>query len=126
MVNEIKKIIDNYEGISWLNVEDSGEGKLIGISINKVDTLQFDEETYNKWEDFLDGIDIIKPTYQIYCSWDKSGYNFWNKNQEESNYTYIDIWLSDDFEDKDIENLFYEINDILYRIDMFLNYYIKD
>ena len=122
MVNEIKKIIDNYEGISWLNVEDSGEGKLIGISINKVDTLQFDEETYNKWEDFLDGIDIIKPTYQIYCSWDKSGYNFWNNNLEESNHTYIDIWLSDDFEDKDIENLFYEINDILYRIDMFLNY----
>lgn len=122
ITNEIKKIIDNYEGISWLDVEDSGEGKLIGISVNYVDTLQFDEETYNKWENFLDSIDIIKPTYQIYCSWDKSGYNFWNKNQEESNYTYIDIWLSDDFEDKDIESLFYEINDILYRIDMFLNY----
>ena len=121
ITNEIKKIIDNYEGISWLNVEDSGEGKLIGISVNYVDTLQFDEETYNKWEDFLDGIDIIKPTYQIYCSWDKSGYNFWNKNQEESNYTYINIWLSDDFEDKDIDNLFYEIDDILERIDLFLN-----
>lgn len=122
ITNEIKKIIDNYEGISWLDVEDSGEGKLIGISVNYVDTLQFDEETYNKWEDFLDGIDIIKPTYQIYCSWDKSGYNFWNKNQEESNYTYINIWLSDDFEDKDIESLFYDIDDILYHIDMFLNY----
>lgn len=122
ITNEIKKIIDNYEGISWLDVEDSGEGTLIGVSVNYVDTLQFDEETYNKWEDFLDGIDIIKPTYQIYCSWDKSGYNFWNKKQEESNHTYIDIWLSDDFEDKDIESLFYEINDILYRIDMFLNY----
>ena len=120
MVNEIKKIIDNYVGISWVNVEDSGEGTLIGVSVDYVDTLQFDEETYNKWENFLDGIDIIKPTYQIYCSWDKSGYNFWNKKQEESNHTYIDIWLSDDFEDKDIENLFYEINDILERIDTFI------
>ena len=126
MVNEIKKIIDNYVGLSWLDVEDSGEGTLIGVSVDKVNTLQFDEETYNKWEEFLDGVDIIKPTYQVYCSWDKSGYKFWNIKQEESNHTYIDIWLSNEFSEKDIEYLFYEINDILYRIDMFIKYYIKD
>lgn len=126
MVNEIKKIIDNYVELSWLDVEDSGEGTLIGVSVNCVNTLEFDEETYYKWVEFLDGIDIIKPTYQIYCSWDASGYKFWNEKQEESNHTYIDIWLSDDFSEKDIEYLFYEIDDILYRIDMFKNYHIKD
>ena len=115
-----------FEGLSYINVEDSGEGKLYGLSVDYVDTLKFPEEIYDKWEDLLNSIDIIKPNFQIYCSWDKSGYNFWNKKQEESNHTYIDIWLSDDFSEKEIEYLFYEINDILYRIDMFLNYYIKD
>ena len=121
MVNEIKKIIDNYVGVSWLDVEDDEEGTLIGVSVDYVDTLKFNEEIYDKWEEFLDSIDIIKPTYQIYCSWDKSGYNFWNKKQEESNHTYINIWLGDEFTEKDIEYLIYEIDDILYRIDMFLN-----
>ena len=109
-----------FEGLSYINVEDSGEGKLYGLSVDYVDTLKFPEEIYDKWEDLLNSIDIIKPNFQIYCSWDKSGYKFW-KNMNESNHTYIDIWVSDDFSDNDFNSLNEEIERVISKIDNFLN-----
>ena len=109
-----------FEGLSYINVEDSGEGKLYGLSVDYVDTLKFPEELYDKWEDLLNSIDIIKPNFQIYCSWDKSGYKFW-KNMNESNHTYIDIWVSDDFSDNDFNSLNEEIERVISKIDNFLN-----
>ena len=41
--NEIKKIISNYEGLSYIDVEDSGEGKLFSVSVDYVDTRKFNE-----------------------------------------------------------------------------------
>jgi hypothetical protein len=115
--NEIKKII-YYEGLSYLNVEDNGEGSLFGASIDYIDTLIFNKEQYEQWEDLLDSIDIIRDNFQIYCSWDRSGYDFWN-NHNESNHTYIDIWISDDFSDEDITPLFNEVDKIINKIDNF-------
>ena len=117
--NEIKKIISNYDGLSYLNVEDSGEGSLFGVSVNYIDTKYFNEEQYEEWENLLDSIDVICDNFQIYCSWDKSGFNFWNSREDESNYTYIDIWLSDDFSDDDIKYLIDELDDIIKTIDEF-------
>ena len=115
--NEIKKIVSNYKGLSYLNVEDSGEGKLFGVSVNYVDTRKFNEFQY----DLLDEVDVIKPTFQIYCSYDKSGYDYWAEIMEESNNTYIDIWISDEFADNDFKSLIEELNYILGKIDTFLN-----
>lgn len=109
-----------FEGLSYLDVEDSGEGKLYGLSVDYVDTLNFPEEIYEEWENFLNSIDVIKPNFQIYCSWDKSGYKFW-KNMNESNHTYIDVWVSDDFSDNDFNSLNEEIEIIINKIDNFLN-----
>lgn len=109
-----------FEGLSYVNVEDSGEGKLYGLSVDYVDTLNFPEEIYEEWENFLNSIDVIKPNFQIYCSWDKSGYKFW-KNMNESNHTYIDVWVSDDFSDNDFNSLNEEIEIIINKIDNFLN-----
>ena len=119
--NEIKKIISNYNGLSYLNVEDSGEGKLFGVSVDYVDTRKFNEFQYEDFIDLLDEVDVIKPTFQIYCSYDRSGYDFWTEIMEESNYTYIDIWISDDFVDNDFKSLIEELNYILGKIDTFLN-----
>lgn len=109
-----------FEGLSYLDVEDSGEGKLYGLSVDYVDTLKFPEEIYDEWEDLLNSIDIIKPNFQIYCSWDKSGHKFW-QNMNESNHTYIDIWVSDDFSDNDFNSLNEEIERVISKIDKFLN-----
>lgn len=109
-----------FDNISYLDVEDNGEGKLYGLSVNNVDTLDFPEEIYDEWEDFLNSIDIIKPNFQIYCSWDRSGYKFW-QNMNESNHTYIDIWVSDDFSDNDFNSLNEEIERVISKIDKFLN-----
>ena len=118
--NEIRKIVSNYEGLSYLDVEDSGEGKLYGLSVDYVDTLKFPEEIYEEWEDLLNSVDVIKPNFQIYCSWDGSGYKFW-KNMNESNHTYIDVWVSDDFSDNDFNSLNEEIERVISKIDKFLN-----
>ena len=111
-----------FDNISYLDVEDNGEGKLYGLSVNNVDTLDFPEEIYDEWEDFLNSIDIIKPNFQIYCSWDRSGYKFW-QNMNESNYTYIDVWVSDDFSDNDFISLDEEIEKVIDKINNFLNKY---
>lgn len=109
-----------FEKISYINVEDSGEGKLYGLSVNNVNTLDFPEEIYEEWEDLLNSIDVIKPNFQIYCSWDRSGYKFW-QNMNESNHTFIDIWISDDFSDNDFNSLNEEIERVINKIDNFLN-----
>ena len=119
--NEIRKIISNYEGLSYLNVEDSGEGKLFGVSVNYVDTRKFNEFQYEDFTDLLDEVDVIKPTFQIYCSYDTSGYDYWSEIMEESNYTYIKIWISDEFADNDFKSLIEELDYILGKIDTFLN-----
>ena len=119
--NEIKKIISNYEGLSYIDVEDSGEGKLFVVSVDYVDTQKFNEFQYDMFNNILDEIDIIKPTFQIYCSYDKSGYDYWTEIMEESNYTYIDIWVSDDFSDDDFNSLIEELDEILRNINNFLD-----
>ena len=119
--NEIRKIISNYKGLSYLNVEDSGEGKLFGVSVDYVDTRKFNEFQYEDFTDLLDEVDVIKPTFQIYCSYDSSGYDYWTEIMEESNHTYIDIWISDEFADNDFKSLIEELNYILGKIDTFLN-----
>ena len=91
--NEIRKIISNYKGLSYIDVEDSGEGKLFGVSVDYVDTRKFNEFQYEDFTDLLEEVDVIKPTFQIYCSYDRSGYDFWTEIMEESNYTYIDICI---------------------------------
>ena len=119
--NEIKKIISNYEGLSYVDVENSGEGKLFGVSVDYVDTRKFNEFQYEDFTDLLDEVDVIKPTFQIYCSYDTSGYDYWSEIMEESNYTYIDIWISDEFADNDFKSLIEELDYILGEIDTFLN-----
>ena len=106
--------------MSYINVEDSGEGKLFGVSVDYVDTLKFNEFQYEDFTDLLDEVDVIKPTFQIYCSYDTSGYDYWTEIMEESNYTYIDIWISDDFADNDFNSLIEELDYILGKIDTFL------
>ena len=119
--NEIKKIISNYEGLSYIDVEDSGEGKLFGVSVDYVDTRKFNEFQYEIFNAMLDEVDVIKPTFQIYCSYDKSGYDYWTEIMEESNHTYIYIWISDDFSDDDFNSLIEELDEILRKIDNFLD-----
>ena len=95
-------------------------GIVIGLKgSGYIDTKYFNEEQYEEWENLLDSIDVICDNFQIYCSWDKSGFNFWNSREDESNYTYIDIWLSDDFSDDDIKYLIDELDDIIKTIDEF-------
>lgn len=120
MVNIIKNIIPHYEGLSYLDAEDNGEGTLIGVSVDYIDTTFFNEEQYNKWVNMLDSVEVIRPTFQIYCSWDKSGYNYWS-NMNESNHTYIDIWISDNFNDNDIIPLINELDIIVEKIDKFFD-----
>lgn len=120
MVNIIKNIISNYEGLSYLDAEDSGEGTLIGVSVDYIDTTFFNKEQYDKWVNMLDNVEVIKPTFQIYCSYDTSGYYYWN-NMNESNHTYIDIWISDNFNDNDIIPLINELDIIVEKFDKFFD-----
>ena len=109
--NEIRKIISHYDGLSYIDAEDSGEGTEFGISIDYIDTLNLNENQYEMWENLLESIDIIKDNFQIYCSWDRSGYNYWSLGMQESNYTHIIIWVNEDFEDGDIVGLFDNIDE---------------
>ena len=117
--NEIRRIISHYDGLSYIDAEDSGEGTEFGISIDYIDTLNLNENQYEMWENLLESIDIIKDNFQIYCSWDRSGYNYWSLGMQESNYTHIIIWVNDDFEDNDIVKLFDEIDNIINQIEEF-------
>lgn len=110
-----------FEGLSYIDVEDSGEGKLYGLSVDYVDIRKFNECQYNDFTGLLNEVDVIKPTFQIYCSYDWSGNNYWNEIMAESNYTYIDIWVSDDFSDNDFNSLNEEIEKVIKKIDKFLN-----
>ena len=115
----IKNLVSQFDGLSYVDVEDSCEGKLYGITMDYIDTLTMDEDKYNKWTDMLDSIDVVMPNFQIYCSYDKSGYCYWNSNMKESNYTYIDIWVSDAFCDNDINSLYNELKKVVEYLDNF-------
>ena len=116
---EIKKYLRYYEGASYIDAEDSGEGTLFGLSLDYIDTLILDENQYNEWEELLNSIDIIKDKFQIYCSWDRSGYNYWTLGMQESNYTHIEIWVDDDFLDEDINPMLDEVDEIIKKIEDF-------
>ena len=116
----IKNLISNYKGWSYLDAEDNGEGILFGVSVDNIDTTFFDEEQYNKWEDFLDSVDVIEDNFQIYCSHDTSGYQYW-EDMGESNNTYIDIWISDNFCDKDIMPLISKLDYLAEKFDKFFD-----
>lgn len=119
--NEIRKIISNYDGLNYIDAEYSGEGTLIGVSVDYIDTTLFNKEQYDLWANMLDSVDVIRPTFQIYCSYDTSGYQYWKDIMEESNHTYIDIWVSDEFSDDDFTSLINELDKIINMIDNFLN-----
>lgn len=92
-----------YNGkLSYVDVEDSCEGELHSISVHYIDTLKFDQSEYEEWENWLEGNNVIGNHFQIYGSYDQSGFGYWNIKQEESNYTFIDVWFSDDFSQDDI------------------------
>ena len=112
-----------FEGLSYLDVEDNGEGKLYGLSVDYVDIRKFNECQYNDFTDLLNEVDVIKPTFQIYCSYDWSSHNYWNEIMAESNYTYIDVWVSDNFSDNDFNSLYEEIEKVIDKINNFLNKY---
>ena len=118
----IRDLLKNFEGVSYINCEDSGEGSLFSASVDYLDTLEFDEDIYNEWEELLNSIQVIGENYQIYCSYDTSGFDYWNNRQEESNHTCIDIWLSDDFSDEDINKLYNSLVEVYNKID---NFYFK-
>jgi hypothetical protein len=117
--NEIRRITSHYDGLSYIDAENSGEGTEFGISIDYIDTLNFNDSQYEEWEDLLNTIDIIRDNFQIYCSWDRSGYNYWTLGMQESNYTHIVIWVNEDFEDSDINPMFDEIDKIINKIEEF-------
>lgn len=117
--NEIRRIISHYDGLSYIDAEDSGEGTEFGISIDYIDTLNLNDSQYEEWEDLLNSIDIIRDNFQIYCSWDRSGYNYWTLGMQESNYTHIIIWVNEDFEDSDINPMFDEIDKVIKKIEDF-------
>lgn len=92
-----------YNGnLSYVDVEDSCEGELHSISVHYIDTLKFNQSEYEEWENWLEGNNVIGNHFQIYGSYDQSGFGYWNIKQEESNYTFIDVWFSDDFSQDDI------------------------
>lgn len=120
--NLIKQIVTSFDGLYYIDVEDSGEGSLYGVGVGFLDTMTYDKTDYENWEDMLDSIDIITPNFQIYCSYDRSGYDYWTNRMEESNYTYIRIWVSDDFSDEDFKSLYNEVEKIYERFDYFNAY----
>lgn len=120
IITEIKNILSYYDGLSFVNSDDSGDGLLIGISVNYIDTLTFDVNKYFEWEKLLDSIDEIYPTFQFYCSYDTSGYVYWINNMNESNHTFIDLWISDNFNvDTDMSQLIKTLDNIVSKIDNF-------
>lgn len=117
MESIIKNILNNFERISYVGCEESGEGGLYSASVDYITTTFLTKEEYEEWEDCLNSIKVIEDNFQIYCSYDKSGYNFWNVCRDESNYTFIDIWLSDNFTDDDIDSLYESLREVISKID---------
>ena len=115
----IKDLVSQFDGLSYVDVEDSGEGKLYGLSVDYIDTTKMGKDKYNKWTDMLDSINVIMPNFQIYCSYDDSGHCSWDDIMEENDYTYIDIWISDAFCDNDINSLHNELKKVVEYIDNF-------
>ena len=115
----IKDLVSQFDGLSYVNVEDSGEGKLYGISVDYIDTTKMGKDKYNKWTNMLDSINVIMPNFQISCSYDDSGHCSWDDIMEEYDYTYIDIWISDAFCDNDINSLYNELKKVVEYIDNF-------
>ena len=64
----IKDLIQSFGGLSYVNVEDSGEGRLFGVSVDYLDTLNLNKVEFEDICRVLDSVDIIKDNYQIYCS----------------------------------------------------------
>lgn len=121
--NLIKNLITKLD-LGFSSANQSGLGYEYVFLISNFDTSNFTEEQYNEWTDYLDNADFLEDKIQIYFSYDKSGFDFWKNTMNDSNYTMLNIWLSDDFTEKneihalnlidalliEIENIYNNIN----------------
>lgn len=93
--------------LGFSQARESGLGCEYSFLISNFDTSDFTEKQYNEWTDYLDNGDFREDKIEIYFSYDKSGYDFWKNTMNDSNYTMLNIWLSNDFTE---ENKIHALN----------------
>lgn len=76
-----------------------------------VDTLVFNKRGYEAWERIVNRFEYSSDEVYIYCSYDVSGYSYWTKCNNESNYMHICVTLKQPY--MDCEKLFRIVDDYL-------------
>lgn len=118
----LKHLLSDY-GLLFISRELSEYGVEFELSLSYVDTMEFDETDYRNYEFLLDDIDIKKENYEIYCSYDTSGFDYWQNIMQESNYTRVIINVREDIDEKEINNIIDDlIQNVVERVDDFLTY----
>jgi hypothetical protein len=86
------------------------------------------ENRYNKATDYLDGLVMTGNGWEIYASYDVSGFDYWMKNMQETNSVNIVIGFTDtqEIDQDEILPLFNAINKYIDKIYYFRNKYSYD
>lgn len=61
----------------------------------------------------FNALEVKKPLYSIYVSYDVSGFDYWMKNMQETQYGHLVVNLSEDFTMKDYDVLAFDFNTAL-------------
>lgn len=127
---QINKITDNnyfveYDGSNMGDIDTR-----LHLQFFPADTLTLDKKQYKKFERILNNTRLKTANYEIYFWCDISGYEYWNKEQEENNYIQGTILIknvdklfkSEKFKErliKDIYKISEKLDNKLYNIGLY-------
>jgi len=118
MINKIKEMLQYVPGITYLDHEpNDGDGTGLFFSIDFIDTLKLDEDEFYSLTDFMDSIDFHKSNFEVYISFDSSGYDYWNNIMNEPLSICLNIWVSKDFNDDDLDDLYDFVEDLINKVE---------
>ena len=107
--------LDNLE----VSINEAGfeNEECIEINIFNIDTMQMSEDSYKAFETLCDSFEReVERNIEgltAYATYDVSGYDYWTNQEQESNYCFVIVCLTDDTTVEDLIK-FTELLDNLY------------
>lgn len=117
--DKIRDIHNDYSAREY-NFEDN----YIDFCLNYVDTLKLTKKGYNQYETLVNKSSVNTENIEIYLSNDCSGYEYWTKLQEESNYLHLTITFkenSTNITKHEEELLYWFMNEVSNKYDIILS-----
>lgn len=116
LTQQLRDYYKDTEMISDLDDFNEHDEQGIDLYINNAEMLEWSEDLYNQWIDFIQNYKLDGEGYDLVFNTDGSGYNYWIKNQEETPHLSLVVEI-DDLSKINTDKLLEDINTALQQYD---------